>query len=167
MCVIVKEAVKVLTKRLQEALHLHNTCATPYIAASSNPPSHPMKSAMLYSHPKHVLLMHLPVTLFACVSMQVRTLVRERLADMPPLSRGVSHKVRKKRRAVPSLPGGAPRAGSLTEGRPGTAGGDAASLTSAAYTYRTASTFKTQASRPDFLRLPGEYEKVSTTSPDE
>jgi hypothetical protein len=37
---------------------------------------------------------------------------------------------------------------------------DKASLASGAYTYRTASTFKTKASQPDFLRIPAEYEKV-------
>jgi hypothetical protein len=38
--------------------------------------------------------------------------------------------------------------------------GDAASMASAAYTYATATTFRTKASQPDYVRMPSEYEKV-------
>jgi hypothetical protein len=99
---------------------------------------------------------------------QVRTLVRERLGETPLMAQGMGHKVRKKRKAAP------PRRGTGSgEGRPGTSSSsltgagpsgaldsDRASLVSAAYTYRTASTYKTKASQPDFLRIPAEYDKV-------
>lgn len=90
-------------------------------------------------------------------------LVRERLGTPSLLGQGVSHKVKKKRHVAPgaehhgSRPG---TAGTTASGGGGGGGNDTASLVSGAYTYRTATTFQTHASQPDFMRIPAEYDKV-------
>ncbi|KAG2499074.1 hypothetical protein HYH03_003257 [Edaphochlamys debaryana] len=90
---------------------------------------------------------------------KVRTLARERLGDIPLMAQGMGHKVRKKKKraGMPLVPGSGAGGGGGSAGGPNS---DAASLVSAAYTYRTASTYKTKASQPDFIRIPAEYEKV-------
>ncbi|KAG2453644.1 hypothetical protein HYH02_001857 [Chlamydomonas schloesseri] len=90
---------------------------------------------------------------------KVRTLVRERLGDSPLMAQGMGHKVRKRKSRAAALAAG-PGSGAADGGGSGLPDSDRASLVSAAYTYRTASTYKTKASQPDFLRIPGEYEKV-------
>ena len=82
-------------------------------------------------------------------------MVRERLGE-PSILRGssVSSKTKKKRVAA-------------TRSRPGTSGGEPVgvgvsdSVADAASVVSAAATYKTKASQPDHTRLPAEYEKVS------
>lgn len=100
-------------------------------------------------------------------------LVRERLGETSLMAQGMGHKVRKKRKNLApraSLEGTDRRPSSISGSLVGGASSlalesDRGSLISAAYTYRTASTFKTKASQPDFLRIPAEYEKVNGATP--
>lgn len=85
--------------------------------------------------------------------------MRERLGDTPLMAQSMGHKVRKRKTRAAILAAG-PGSGAGGGGGSGLPDSDRASLVSAAYTYRTASTYKTKASQPDFLRIPGEYEKV-------
>ena len=94
---------------------------------------------------------------------QVRLLVRERLGEASLIGgSGVASKARKKRAPRRSSRTNTSISASVTGGGDGgtDGGGGGGSTISGAYTYGTATTFRTKLSQPDHVRMPSEYEKA-------
>ena len=88
--------------------------------------------------------------------------MRERLGEASLIGgSGVASKARKKRAPRRSSRTNTSVSASVTGGGDGgTDGGGGGSTISGAYTYGTATTFRTKLSQPDHVRMPSEYEKA-------